>query len=510
MSAITADPGNIGSITLEIFLSELDESGEELPGEELRGIVVLGPGQAIDVTDAGDGTGRIVLTKLGPGAVTLTVDGEDLELQEGESHALYPNQPPLANAGGPYSGDEGSNVAFDASGSSDPDGDDLSYDWTFGDSGTGSGATAGHAYGDNGTYTVTITVEDDDTGTVSTQVAVNVANVAPDAALSAVGSIPFAGGSAFLGRVNREQTHDASATDPGSDDLTFTWGFAPDATTSTATYADDTGTPGNAVSDNASVTFIAAGIYTVSVSVADDDGGSDADSLTKIVADDCDCAESKGFWKREYSDKGKENQIDDLTLQTYLDMVNFASGHFSEVTAAATLGQARQVLDPKGGSNGGSRGGSNQSKDAGSASGSRKSKKSDKDKKKGGDKSGSGDSNSGSNPDKKRRDATSQALAAWLNFAKGGVEWDEAITVGQGSHSGSGTGAPVVEVLSFEALIAEVEAILNNPNATKDDLNRAKELAESVNQHDANNPLCSTGSGSDKSGSGNSRSGSGS
>ncbi len=385
---------------------------------------------------------------------------------------------------------------------------------------SGGSVSGSHAYGDNGTYTVTITVEDDDTGTVSTTVAVNVANVAPTLSFDTSGAISFAGGPAFLGRVNREQTHDASATDPGSDDLTFTWGFAPDPTTAANTYfnngasADPLPSPHGTypfgASDNASVTFIAAGIYTVSVSVTDDDGGSDADSLTKIVADDCDCAKSKGFWKKQVKDKGKK-QIDADTMQTYLDIVNYASGHFSEVTTAATIAQARQVLDPKSGNNGsGSGNGSNQSKDSGSGSGSGKKKKGGKDKKKGGDASGSGgDSGSGNKLDKKRRDATSQALAAWLNFAKGGVEWDEAITIdqGSGSGSGSGNGAPV-EVLSFQALIAEVEAILNNPNATKDDLNRAKELAESVNQHDKNNPLCDTGSGSDNSGSGNSKSGS--
>ncbi len=101
---------------------------------------------------------------------------------------------------------------------------------------SGGSVSGSHAYGDNGTYTVTITVEDDDTGTVSTTVAVNVANVAPTLSFDTSGAVSFAGGPAFLGRVNREQTHDASATDPGSDDLTFTWGFAPDPTAAANTY----------------------------------------------------------------------------------------------------------------------------------------------------------------------------------------------------------------------------------------------------------------------------------
>ena len=70
------------------------------------------------------------------------------------------NRPPTANAGGPYSGVAGLALSFNGTGSSDPDGDPLTYDWNFGDTMTGTGATVGHAYAAGGTYPVSLTVSD--------------------------------------------------------------------------------------------------------------------------------------------------------------------------------------------------------------------------------------------------------------------------------------------------------------------------------------------------------------
>jgi hypothetical protein len=50
-------------------------------------------------------------------------------------------------------------------------------------------------------------------------------------------------------------------------------------------------------------------------------------------------------------------------------------------------------------------------------------------------------------------------------------------------------------ILPFNEIIAQVEAILNNPDATRADLVHAKDLAESISKHDNGNKDC-TGSGS--------------
>jgi hypothetical protein len=51
------------------------------------------------------------------------------------------NQPPAAQAGGPYAIGEGQSLALDGSGSSDPNGDALSYSWDLNGDGVYGDAT---------------------------------------------------------------------------------------------------------------------------------------------------------------------------------------------------------------------------------------------------------------------------------------------------------------------------------------------------------------------------------
>ena len=73
------------------------------------------------------------------------------------------NTPPIANAGPNLVCCANKLNSFDGTGSSDADGDTLTYMWNFGDGETAEGATTTHTYTKAGTYKITMTV-DDNTG----------------------------------------------------------------------------------------------------------------------------------------------------------------------------------------------------------------------------------------------------------------------------------------------------------------------------------------------------------
>ncbi|MFE6129864.1 ThuA domain-containing protein [Streptomyces sp. NPDC056437] len=74
-------------------------------------------------------------------------------------------------------------VAFSSAGTTDGDGDALTYAWDFGDGGTSTDANPSHTYKKNGTYTATVTAKDPTGRTGSASVHVVVGNTAPKVTL---------------------------------------------------------------------------------------------------------------------------------------------------------------------------------------------------------------------------------------------------------------------------------------------------------------------------------------
>mgnify|MGYP001811921989 FL=1 len=106
--------------------------------------------------DAGDGVFDVTLT------VTDDAGATSAPVTTMATIALG-NQPPEADPNGPYTGTEGVPLSFDGTGSTDPDGTIVAYEWDFGD-GTvipNAGPTPTHTYSAAGVYHVALTVTDD-------------------------------------------------------------------------------------------------------------------------------------------------------------------------------------------------------------------------------------------------------------------------------------------------------------------------------------------------------------
>ncbi|MGW4642569.1 ThuA domain-containing protein [Sphaerisporangium sp. NPDC004334] len=96
------------------------------------------------------------------------------------------NRSPIAKAGAtPDTGSAPLTVAFSSAGSSDPDGDAITYAWDFGDGATSTSANPSHTYSSNGTYTARLTVRDSGGKTGTITLTIGVGNTRPTVAFSA-------------------------------------------------------------------------------------------------------------------------------------------------------------------------------------------------------------------------------------------------------------------------------------------------------------------------------------
>ena len=152
--------------------------------------------------------------------------------------------------------------SFFGTGSSDPNGDTITYVWNWGDNtATSTGVTPSHTYAADGTYTVTLFVTDTWGRTASTTRAVTISKPAGN-----LPPVPVIGAPSCVARVCSMSS--AGSADPNGDAFTYLWNFGDGTATSTASAP--------------SHTFPANGPYTVTLTLTDAWG--DAAPATRVVS----------------------------------------------------------------------------------------------------------------------------------------------------------------------------------------------------------------------------------
>lgn len=191
-----------------------------------------------------------------------------------DSSSPPPNQPPVANAGGPYTTPEGSAVTVDGRGSSDPEGAALTFTWDLDNDGAYDDATGPTAsfFGVDGpsTHPLGLKVCDQAGACATSTSSVLVVNVAP---------VTNAGADQTVYR-KTPVSLTAGWVDPaGAADNAYTWSWDLNGDgVFDASGAAPFGTPITHVTS-----FAVAGTYTLTFRVTDKDGASHSDTIAITV-----------------------------------------------------------------------------------------------------------------------------------------------------------------------------------------------------------------------------------
>jgi prepilin-type N-terminal cleavage/methylation domain-containing protein len=212
----------------------------------------------------------------------------------GGQGASAANDPPTATfTVSPSSGaTAGSAVSFDASGTTDPESDAVTYEWNFGDGtvlSTASVPTITHTYVASGSYTVLLTATDVRGEAGSTSQTINVGasdNTAPTASFTLT---------PVLGTAPMTVNVDANASsDPNGDTLNYSWNWG------------DSTAAGSGV--NSSHIFQSAGTFTITLTVSDPSGATST-SVNQVVVLPLNCDIKTGYFKNP-STNGSVNDVD--------------------------------------------------------------------------------------------------------------------------------------------------------------------------------------------------------
>ena len=223
------------------------------------------------VFETSGSTASCTYNAVGTYTITVQVTDDDGDSATDTAIAVVGNDPPTADAGGPYTGAEGTTISFDGTGSTDVgSGIVVLWEWdctTDGSYDSAVPAPAGSCvYADDGTYTMTLRVTDDDGSTATDTATVTVTNAAPTVTVTAPAT-----GNEGAGIVVAASAADPSPVDEAA--LTYDWTVTDGggATVTTGSGANPT------------FTFADDGTYTFTVVVTDPQGATATDAATTVV-----------------------------------------------------------------------------------------------------------------------------------------------------------------------------------------------------------------------------------
>jgi len=200
---------------------------------------------------------------------------------------VHPNDFPTADANGPYIGDEGSPITFDASGSVDPEAMPMEYRWDFDgddiwDTDWTTSPYAECTWGDDYSGTVKLEVRDEIGKTDISTATVAINNVAPTTTFDNLGQpnpqfiLPY-----------QKLTFNGNFTDPGWEDThTATWDFGDSTPVIAGDIIEENNQPNSTGTITGNHSYSAPGTYTITLTVTDDDGGNDTDTTVVEVVDE--------------------------------------------------------------------------------------------------------------------------------------------------------------------------------------------------------------------------------
>ncbi|MFI6010858.1 PQQ-dependent sugar dehydrogenase [Streptomyces sp. NPDC051243] len=156
----------------------------------IKRIVSDGSGAVQSINDVPWTGTQIMDMAFGPDGALYVLDYGTAWFGGDEHSALYRienatdgHSPVAQAAASKTSGTAPLRVQFSSEGTTDQDGDALSYNWDFGDGGKSTAANPSYRYKKNGTYTATLTAKDTSGRTGSASVQIVVGNTAPKVTL---------------------------------------------------------------------------------------------------------------------------------------------------------------------------------------------------------------------------------------------------------------------------------------------------------------------------------------